>query len=248
MLFAPMEIDATPAMRAGSCSVSFESWDADTANRDCVTERQLSTLTVGDARYKLRHNRMGYFLPGANRTSEFIVPAIEYVGEGMTVDEAFDDWVEQVHIDFQSLFAMRPFEMDKGQIAKWACLSEFIDVPAYRAATPMKIRRTGVVQDARPSHHEVKWEDGTTERVSINQMPGEFASYKPGQPFEAIVVYDHSSKRMARVEFIARRRGVKQTTPVRLEELWSKMKSSNECATTTWDEPQLGDSHGNLPS
>ena len=48
------------------------------------------------------------------------------------------------------------------------------------------IRQIGKVVP--PAPEQIEWEDGHRERVRLDQMPGEFVTYKPGQTFEAIVV------------------------------------------------------------
>lgn len=195
-------------------------------------------LEVGDTVYKLRPGRTGIFLPGhIGETGEFAVPELApyFVGRGRNVDQGYADWLNQVHSRFQELYSKRPFEMTREEAEIWGALENVIDVPTYRLTTPLTIRQIGKVTRCRPFPEQVEWEDGQKEAVRLDQMPGEFAAYKSGQPFEAIVLRDPVDFHLIKVADVRRTRNLPSMTPEEFEGLLHRIPTSASLPDADWD-------------
>lgn len=194
-------------------------------------------LEIGETSYPLRTNLVGEFLPGhAGEDGEFIVPEFcpEFVGRGRSLNAALVDWSNQVHYRFQELDSKRPFERTEAEKATWRLLESQIDVFAYRRATPLTIRQIGKIARARPFPDSVKWEDGQQEQVRPDQAPGEFVTYKPGQPFEAIVARDPVNFRLTRILHIQKLRSVPPARPEDVEELRHSIQTTSALPDCDW--------------
>ncbi|MBP3956365.1 hypothetical protein J8F10_13855 [Gemmata sp. G18] len=129
---------------------------------------------------------------------------------------------------------MRPFEMADAERRAWAAIENLVDVEKYRAEQPLILLQIGVVHRARPYPQIVEWEDGTKERVSPERMPGEFAAYKAGQSFEALVHRNPITYKIVRVEYVKRvLKGA--VTREETEKLWNSTRTSSDFPDTDWD-------------
>jgi hypothetical protein len=208
MLYAP-PIDRSPAMRSvASLVTATRDYQSETEDRFDVTRRHIpSPLEVGDTVYSLRSQLLGTFYPGRFHVDGvFVVPELfpVFIGRGRNSHDAFLDWRDQVHCQFQILFAKRPFEMTSSEKETWHLLDSLFDVTAYRASTPLTVRQIGKVLQLRPYPKVIKWDNGKREEVRLDQMPAEFAAFKSGQPFVAIVVRDPTDFRLLKVTHIER--------------------------------------------
>jgi hypothetical protein len=209
MLYAP-PIDRPPALH-NVASLMAATRDERTTMEDRfdVTRRHIpSPLILGDTVYSLRSQLLGTFYPGHSSVDgEFVVPQLfpEFVGRGRHSEEAFLDWRNLIHCQFQVLYAKRPFEMTDQEKATWQLIESQIDVTAYRTNSPLMVRQIGKVgARVRPHPEVIEWENGSKENVRLEQMPGEFATYRPGQPFEAIVSRDAVDFHLLKVTHIQR--------------------------------------------
>lgn len=204
-----------------------------------VTRRLIpSPLEIGDTAYPLRSQLFGTFYPGRfGGDGEFIVPELfpNFIGRGRDLNDAFLDWRDQVHCQFQALFAKRPFEMTGLEKATWQLLESHIDVSTYRATTPLTIRQIGKVVGARPNPDLIEWEDGLKEKVRLDQMPGEFATYKPGQPFEAVVARDPTDFHLLKAAHIQRIKSPPRVSPDEIDELLRYIPTASSLPDADWE-------------
>jgi len=106
----------------------------------------------------------------------------------------------------------RPFEMNRSDTTSWGEMRQLVDVERYRRELPVLVREFGEVVSARPGHRAVHWEGGGREPIDIEQFPGEFASFRPGQPFEAYVERDQETMQIRRVLLVKRKHALRAQT------------------------------------
>lgn len=195
-------------------------------------------LEIGDTRYPLRSQFFGRFFPGGIASDgQFAIPqlAAYFVGKGRTFDDAFVDWKNQIHGAFQELYSKRPFEMTADELELWQTLECVIDVPTYRNTMPLTIRQIGKVTQCRPLPQQVEWEDGHKESVRPEQMPAEFAGYKAGQPFEAMVVREPVNLQLLKVSYVKRIKPLPRMTEDEREALLRNTTSTASLPNADWD-------------
>jgi len=147
-------------------------------------------IKIEDAVYPLRAPITGLF-EVTYRIDKF---GPLFIGMGSTDEEAYQDWCNQVHSTFQTLYRKRPFEMSRDAAAKWDVLCKLIDVDDYRSRMPVVTNQTGWISEASTRWHEVTWWPSEhRERIDFERMPGEFADFKKNQWFEAIVERDRQT-------------------------------------------------------
>jgi hypothetical protein len=204
-----------------------------------VSRQPLPTeLAVGDTVYRSRSGIIGVFLPGhIGAQGKFAVPELVpyFVGRGRNFEQGFADWLNQVHSRFQDLYYKRPFEMTREEAEVWAALESVIDVPAYKIYTPLRIRQAGKVVGYRAYPERIEWEDGQKESVRLDQMPGQFAAYKAGQPFEAVVLRDPVDFRLIRVTDVRRTSGLPMMKRDEFDGLISRIPTTASLPDADWD-------------
>ncbi len=239
MLYAP-PVDRSPALHhVARFAASTRDERVPLGQRFDVTRLPIPTyLEVGDTTYQLRSRLVGTFIPGrAGVDGEFVVPDFfpDFVGSGRAVEEAFVDWRDRVHARFQELYSMRPFEMTEQEKADWRFLESQFDVAAYRLGTPLTIRQIGKVIRSRPLPDLIEWEDGQKESVRPDQVPGEFVTYKPGQPFEAFVSRDPVDFHLLRFTHVQRIRLQPELSPEEVEDIIRLIPTSSSLPDANWD-------------
>ncbi len=203
-----------------------------------VTRRRFTSLRFGETEYHLRRPVEGSFYPGVGQElGEFCVRELgsPIVGKGRTPERAYQDWLEHFHVEFQRLYAMRAFEMDDSERQIWRDIEDKVDVARYRMEQPLIVRQQGTVVRARPYPEMVRWEDGTREKIVLRRMPGEFATYKPGQPFEAIVHRDPLSHQMIKVDYVKRLFTAPEPSDAESKLIWDSLPTSGSLPDTAWD-------------
>jgi hypothetical protein len=188
----------------------------------------LSEIQVGETMYRLRKPVQGLFISNRGRGWEFWVGgfAPSFVGQGSNAEESFDQWRDQVHETFQQLYGKRPFEMNSDEQSQWEILQNMIDVVGYQNETPLLVRQLGHVTQARPEPRQITWTDGRKETVRLDVMPGEFAAYKPGQWFEAIVERDPLTWHLRRVRYVQRTATLRRLSQALLASYWSSLPTT----------------------
>jgi hypothetical protein len=202
-----------------------------------VTLRSLDEIRVGESVYPLRRQVRGAFTPDwSGGLGTFYVPSLpSVVGRGNDMGEALDDWQERLHMTVQSFLSKRPFEMSPEEREAWQSLREVIDISRYQSSTPLRVRQFGRVDDSRPRHHSIRWENGSKQRVRLDQMPPEFATYKAGQPFEAIVERDPVTTEFVRAVYVARRSERCLLSAEERRKLWDSLSTSVDLPEGDWD-------------
>jgi hypothetical protein len=110
-----------------------------------------------------------------------------------------------MHVAFQCLYGKRPFEMTAAEKEQWATLENAIDVVAYTNISPLVLREVGEVSFGdRQCPQAIHWQHGKVDRVALDDMPAEFASFRPGQPFEAVVERDRRTGTLRKVRYVKR--------------------------------------------
>jgi hypothetical protein len=202
-----------------------------------VLRREIKAFHVGMASYQLRTPLLATFYPrvsgDAGRLS--VTPSwLPIVGSGETLDDAWQDWVGQLHVRFQTLLAKRPWEMNADERGEWERIEQMVDVPAYRRETPYIVRQIGWVSRRRPIPDRIRWEDGRLERVTLVQMPPEFAALHEGDRFEAEVERQTVTGRLIRAVVVRRLPPLRQISTD--EKLWSSLPTTAEAPAVEWDE------------
>jgi hypothetical protein len=240
MQYSP-PINCPPALHsvASAVAATRDNHTSDQDRFDVTKQLIPSPLEVGDTAYVLRSELIGTFYPGQfPLIGQFVVPEFfpNFVGRGRNSKDAFLDWRDQLHRQFQYLYGTRPFEMAGSEKATWELLESQIDVNAYRATTPLTIRQIGrVAARARPLPELIEWEDGHKEAVRLDQMPGQFAAYKPGQPFEAIVIRDSVDFRLLKVTHIQRLRSLPRMSDGEFNDLVHSIPTTRSLPDTDWE-------------
>lgn len=206
-----------------------------------TTSPPITDVRVGDTCYRLRFAVVGSWFPGESECGEFWVHGFSprFVGRGVVMDAARDDWCYQVHETFQVLYGKRAFEMSEDELSTWRLLESMINVVAYRNSTPLTLREVGWVSGARPEPWRITWSDGRNERVDLEKMPGPFAAYKPGQWFEAVVERDSVTGRLLRVVSAQRVPTMHPMSEDHLSKFLQSLPGTNELPDSDepWTEP-----------
>jgi len=163
---------------------------------------------------------------------------LAYEGEGSTPREARQNWERLVHADFQRLYAMRPFEMEEPDRAKWASLLSVIDVNGFRERSPLSIRQIGRVRWRHfPYPVEIDWIDGGAEKVPMDKAPPEFAGYKPGQWVEAVCRREPGTRQLIQIDYIQKIATVHRPSNRELQRRWTDLPRA-DLPETGWDWPE----------
>ncbi|GIW79532.1 MAG: hypothetical protein KatS3mg105_1339 [Gemmatales bacterium] len=187
----------------------------------------ISDVIVGETIYHLRNPVQAVFLfKGA--CWEIWVQGFspDFIGYGDSPEAAYEDWRDQVHESFQDLYRKRPFEMEDEERRRWKDLEDLIDVVAYQNETPVVFRQLGQITQARPLPRQISWVDGIKEIVRLELMPAEFAAYKVGQWFEAIVERDRLSWRLRKVHYVQRTPALGSMSKSELSNFWNSLPTT----------------------
>jgi len=162
----------------------------------------ISEIQVGSSRYALRDQATGKAYPCESGGVEFVVEGFGslFVGHDENATLAYQDWCEKVHAAYQRLIRTRPFEMDDEDRQFWTILESQIDVACYRRTTPIRFRQVGRADYCKTDRpRRISWSDGHRDDVSLFNMPAAFASLRPNQWFEAVVLRDPLSGELRKV-------------------------------------------------
>lgn len=158
-----------------------------------------------------------------------------YTGVGKTLLDAQKEWENLVHADFQSLYGKRPFEMTEDERQRWELLSSIVDVLHYRQNTLLSVREIGCVRFGHYSYPtKIIWIDGRRDIFSLNQVPSDLASCKPGQWIEAIVERDPQHSRLIQITHIQKIAPIRRPSKDTMEAYWSELPKA-ELPERDWD-------------
>ena len=200
-----------------------------------VIRSTLNDVRVAGIVYPLRRPCTATFIPGVG---EFLVEGFSpaFVGRGKTPEVARMNWHLVVHEGFQELSHKRPFEMTDKDTHRWSVLSSQIDVTVYRNQTPLRVRQFGRIAQSRPYPRQIQWENGEREAITIEQVDSpDFITFKPGQPFEAIVARDPVNFRLVRIVHIERRSLASRLSQSEESDLLESIGSSKNLSNAGWD-------------
>ncbi len=189
----------------------------------------MKTIQVAGTVYKLRRPLQGRAYLSPRGEYEFVVDALapHVAGKGASVSEAIDDWRMLVHASIQQMLAMRPFEMSIEDARRWRAFESVIDTSELRRTTPIRMRQLGRVEYLHTQYPQaIHWMGGGRERVSLDAMPSEFPSYKPGQWIEAICERDPLTSRLLRVAHIERIPQVRMMSRDQQDQYWASLPTS----------------------
>ena len=192
-----------------------------------ILRRRLVSVDFGDHTYPLRRQTDGCLEPyheGEAVRWSFVVPSMGFLeGHGGTPREAIEDYQEVFHCNFQRLYVKRPFEMSEDDRQQWLSLISLVDVDAYRRSQPVTIRRFGVAYMDQGRRY-VRWEGRTgKEPIDLRSYPAEFANYRSGQSFEAIVEIDPRTNATKRVQWSTRQDTVSPMEEEEAREFWNSL-------------------------
>jgi len=161
-----------------------------------------------------------------------------YVGTGESLPLAYSNWENLVHVDFQTLYHKRPFEMIPEEQKRWTLLVGTIDVLYYRLNTPLSLREIGCVSwDKFPYPAKIDWIDGRSEFFLLSQTPPELAECAPSQWIEAIVKRHPVTHRLLSIEHIQKIKSLFKPSPSQLSREWESAPRA-DLPKTKWDWPK----------
>lgn len=195
-----MAIIEAPALPQNLVNVSqlggqWRNWDSNFPFAQFVSSSQqpIDIVTVGDSSYPLIYTHVARFEPPVFGSSgRFLVSGLEseFIGRGNTLAEAKRDWELALDTAIQSLLGTEDFERSPSQQTTWNLLSRHFDLNAIRYSQPMHLRTYGRVLRRRDGVFQIRWIDGSTDKLWREAVPAEVAGYCEGQPFEAVVARD----------------------------------------------------------
>lgn len=201
----PFAIDKNPPAIHAEFAVSRE----ERVSRQRVVfdayEMPIRSISAGTGDYPLRASLIAYYYPSIGELHvEQVSPT--FVGKGKSRDEALADFEIRVHSRLQELIWKRPFEIDASDKRDLDVLDRIIDIAVYKNTTPIMVRQFGTVKYDRTSiPRAIKWDNGYTEHVSLNQVASpDFVRYAPEQPVEAWVLRDPLTRKLLRIASITK--------------------------------------------
>ena len=183
-----------PEFSSGSVSFPIDSGRPSTTSLLNFSTRTLSihSVSVGKTNYSLKGSitlkiyRHSVSSPYYRCLSDLFDQYFE--GKGDTLYAAKVNWTDLFHQNFQELLQRDSKDYSQKQNEAWAVFDELVDIDAYWHQKLFIKRVIGCVLDARSRHTKVRWLDGESDTFSDpKQLPDNFAAYKVGTYFEAIV-------------------------------------------------------------
>ena len=116
--------------------------------------------------------------------------------------------------------------MNEEQRARWALLQQVIDIEKYEAHCPLVLHQIGWLKTTRPNPNEIEWLNGKAEVVSLLDMPAEFARFKSGQWFEAVVECDRKTLSVRKVLDVRARQPLQPMSQQELAEFMGSLPKS----------------------
>ena len=166
---------------------------------------KISKVQFGEIEYPFQQDIEGHFFPSTEGEPYcFIVTMLSppLRGKGKTRQEAKTDWDSQFHVAFQKLYTKCDFERSEYEKKLWSIFEKIVDIPAYRALTPLSFQATGKFVDNPdiPKHYqEIEWIDGTRDIVDSRLCPQEFVIIPLDQYFATTVLRNYHDYRIIKV-------------------------------------------------
>ena len=173
--------------------------DSDGLRVSAVSRSFVGAIRFGNHRYPLRRPLRGEYLPapvrildsGSSRPGRARVeglPGSRFVGLGDTAEQAWANWHDRIHTEFQRLWGMRPFERTSVDRHDWEALRAVIDTAGYERTEPVRVREVGQLLAHEPGRRRVRWvhrnADEPVSSALTGTLPPEFAALRAGRWFE----------------------------------------------------------------
>jgi hypothetical protein len=195
----------------------------------------LREFSVGSTAYRFFRTVQRCEIPSEGGYVSYIRQLPNYTGKGQTAEKAFEDLKVNIHVDFQRLLRMRPFEMGEEEKSKWSSLASVVDLLEYKITTPLIVREIGQISYGKISRPQrIKWIRDENYFIDPTKVPGELMACAPGQWIEAVVKRDPVSHRILEIESIGK---IKFRIPreSEIKEIWESMpKKDLESDDWTW--------------
>jgi hypothetical protein len=159
--------------------------------------RLVRRIRIGRATYPLRSPVIGFFQKGARGVAfrvDDLLP--HFVGEGASVEAAYRDWCEHIHVFIQRMRATSPSLRNPEERRQWDMICNRVDMMSYERMIPIKATRKGTVTSTWPDAWQIAWADGAVEEVELEIMPDEFGAFEKGDAFEAAIDQDPETGRI----------------------------------------------------
>ncbi len=168
------------------------------------------------------------------------LPGDDFLGRGANAAEAWDNWFDRFHTQFQQLYRTPGFERTAEQEVNWRRLCRIVDVTKYQRTQPLEAREIGLLASNEPGRRKVEWVGrGASELISSHvslNLPGEFAVMKSGQWFEMTTVRHPADGRLLGGSGVTPlRKSPLKATAEEWEDFEAAWESTSALPATSWD-------------
>ena len=233
MLLFPMALQDMDNIAMRNLTASEDQYFVGVEQWSSVLAAPLVDFAVGHTYYRFIERVLVNWTPIDQTWICYVMELNNYVGNGDTIEQAFEELKLAIHTDFQRLERKRLFEMDEEERTKWTQLTNVIDLLDYKMTTPIVTREIGEVSFWKISRpHSIKWISGQTYFIDPHKVPAELMSCRPGQWVEAIVKRDPITNREIEIESITKI-SFRIPRPSEVQALWERMPKA-QLESTEW--------------
>ncbi len=176
-------------------------WDLDLDRLPPTGSRLISEASVGETSYRFKKpERIELESSQGRCVARGMDGAIEGVGEDE--ETALRNWKYRLHIEFQRLCCLEPFEMLDEDKTTWKKLVERTNLTEYKKSKPTVIRQLGKIIQTGDDAYSVDWMEGKPEPIDLARAPANFARLQKDDKFEAIVRRDSDTWKTIRVHYV----------------------------------------------
>lgn len=247
----PALLDLPPA--AAAAVVAADTDRTDQTGATSLRHRVLyGPLSIGKHVYPLRKPAIrGELLPAPAMPAYSLrpdqtevrvpeLPGDDFLGRGANAAEAWDNWFDRFHTQFQQLYRTPGFERTAEQEVNWRRLCRIVDVTKYQRTQPLEAREIGLLASNEPGRRKVEWVGrGASELISSHvslNLPGEFAVMKSGQWFEMTTVRHPADGRLLGGSGVTPlRKSPLKATAEEWEDFEAAWESTSALPATSWD-------------
>lgn len=207
-------------------------WDTDLLYYD-TTRQLIGNFKVGDVIYQMRQSLQAtYEPPIANTGGRFLVTQLAKVviGRGPDLESAKYDWELKVDEKIQTLLAKQDFERTNEDIEEWEMLNRHFNLAELKYSTPADVRVYGCLEKIRGHIRQVRWLDGTISKFRRHQIPARMVTFKPGQPFEAILKRDSRNWKVLSISAVFPSHSLHEVSEAEAEAILGNIPSITERA------------------
>lgn len=174
------------------------------AGRVILDERgRAQEFRVGETAYRLKQPLRLIYSKQQDRVClslEGIDPPFR--GEGKNEDFALAAFIDRVHTEIQTLLQEdRDGIVSTERAGLWKLVQSAVDVDLLKQSATDCVRQAGRISGIYPCERGVTWVgEAEEERISLDDAPARFATYKLGEWFEAAVEREMNSWKLVRLE------------------------------------------------